>query len=101
VAGSVSRLADGRYDVRFRLYDAVKRADLAGLRLSSDGNNLRLKGHQIADYVYEKLTGVPGIFSTRIAYVAKQGSQRYELKVADWDGKNEKTALDSREPIIS
>lgn len=101
VAGSTSRLVDGRYDVRFKLFDTIKPADLAGLRMSSDTNNLRLKGHQISDYVYEKLTGVPGVFSTRIAYVTKQGTQRFELKIADADGKNEQTALISREPIIS
>jgi TolB protein len=60
----------------------------------------RTTGHRIADFVYEKLTGEPGIFSTRIAYVVKSAG-RYELQVADADGMNAQTALASREPIIS
>ena len=62
--------------------------------------DLRLASHRIADYVYEKLTGEKGIFSTRIAYVTKAGS-RYSLWVADADGENAQAALASPEPIIS
>ena len=49
---------------------------------------------------FEKLTGIKGIFSTRIAFVTKQGN-RYKLNIADWDGQNVQTALNSGEPIIS
>ena len=61
---------------------------------------LRLAGHRVADTVYEKLTGLKGIFSTRIAFVTKEGN-RYKLNIADWDGQNVQTALNSAEPIIS
>jgi TolB protein len=62
--------------------------------------DLRLAAHRIADYVYEKLTGDKGIFSTRIAYITKVQT-RYNLWVADADGENSQTALASPEPIIS
>lgn len=101
VGGSINRLADGRYDVRFRLYDTIKRADLGGIALLSPAGNLRLTGHRIADYVYEKLTGEAGVYATRIAYIVKQGAQRFELQIADTDGQNAQSALVSREPIIS
>ena len=101
VVGSASRLADGRIDVRFKLYDTGRQVDLGGLALTSTQANLRLSAHRISDYVYEKLTGEKGVFSTRIAYVLKQGPQRYQLQVADADGYNPQDALVSREPIIS
>jgi TolB protein len=100
VAGSVARLADGRYDVRYRLYDAVKQAPIAGESVVAPEADLRLAGHRIADAIYEKLTGEKGVFSTRIAFVSKQGS-RYRLNVADWDGENVQSPLVSPEPIIS
>ncbi|RTD97893.1 Tol-Pal system protein TolB [Variovorax atrisoli] len=100
VAGSVTRLADGRFDVRFRLWDVVKGQDLGGQSYTVPQGDLRLASHRIADYVYEKLTGEKGIFSTRIAYVTKAGS-RYSLWVADADGENAQAALASPEPIIS
>lgn len=100
VTGSVSRLADGRYDVRFRLWDVVRGQDLGGQSYVVTQADLRLAAHRIADFVYEKLTGDKGAFSTRIAYVTK-AVQRYQLWVADADGENAQSALASPEPIIS
>jgi TolB protein len=100
LTGSVTRLADGRYDVRFRLWDVVRGQDLGGQSYSVVQADLRLSAHRIADYVYEKLTGERGVFSTRIAYVTRAG-QRHTLWVADADGENSQTALASPESIIS
>ena len=100
VTGSITRLADGRFDVRFRLWDVVRGQDLGGQSYVVAQGDLRLVAHRIADYVYEKLTGERGVFSTRIVYVTKSGS-RYSLWVADADGENAQAALSSPEPIIS
>lgn len=99
-AGSISRLADGRYDVRFRLWDVVRGQDLGAQSYAVTTGDLRLSAHRIADFIYEKLTGDKGAFSTRIAYVTKSGS-RFSLWVADADGENAQAALTSPEPIIS
>ncbi len=98
--GSITRLADGRWDVRFRLWDIVRLQDLGGQTYAVVAADLRLAAHRIADFVYEKLTGERGIFSTRIAYVTQAG-ERYNLWVADADGENAQSALASPEPIIS
>ncbi|HYP86228.1 Tol-Pal system beta propeller repeat protein TolB [Variovorax sp.] len=98
--GSVQRMGDGRYSVRFRLWDVVKGQDLGGQSYTVPQADLRLAAHRIADFIYEKLTGERGIFSTRIAYVTKAGT-RYSLWVADADGENAQAALNSPEPIIS
>lgn len=99
-AGSITRLADGRYDIRFRLWDVVRGQDLGGQSYAVTTGDLRLAAHRIADFIYEKLTGDKGAFSTRIAYVTKAGP-RYSLWVADADGENAQPALTSPEPIIS
>jgi|JI10StandDraft_1071094.scaffolds.fasta_scaffold01217_11 TolB protein len=98
--GSVTRLPDGRWDVRFRLWDVVRGQDLGGQGYVVPQADLRLAAHKIADYIYEKLTGEKGVFSTRLAYVTKGGS-RYTLWVADSDGENAQAALSSPESIIS
>jgi TolB protein len=100
VTGSVTRLSDGRYDVRFRLWDIVGGKDLGGLSYPVAAVGLRNAAHKIADYIYAKLTGEKGVFSTRIAYVAKNGRQ-HTLFVADADGESSQAALTSPEPIIS
>lgn len=100
VVGTISPASNNRYEVRFRLYDVQKQASLGGVVYLMSAAQARTTAHRIADFVYEKLLGEPGIFSTRIAYVVKSAS-RYELQIADADGMNPQTALASREPIIS
>ena len=100
VSGSVTVLPEGRFDVRFRLWDVVKGQDFGGQSYAVSTSDLRLAAHRISDYVYEKLTGEKGAFSTRIAYVTK-AAQRYRLWVSDADGENAQAALTSPEPIIS
>ncbi len=99
-AGSVTRAPDGRMQARFRLYDTQKQVALGGAVYVTGNDQLRAAGHRIADYIYEKLTGEKGVFSTRVAYVVKSGGQ-FRLQIADADGQGAVTALSSTEPIIS
>jgi TolB protein len=100
VVGGAYPAAGGRYDVRFRLFDVVKQQSLGGVAYTISPEQARATAHRIADFIYEKLTGDKGVFSTRIAYVVKSGP-RFQLQVADADGGNPQTALTSNEPIIS
>ncbi len=100
VLGSVAVRPDGRFEVRFRVFDVVKQQALGGVAYTLTRNQVRATAHRISDYIYEKLTGEKGVFSTRIAYVLKRGP-RYELQIADADGAGAETALASLEPIIS
>jgi TolB protein len=99
VAGSVLALANGTYDVRFRLWDVVRGADLGGQSFAVPPSEMRLVAHRIADFIYEKLTGDKSVFATRIAYVTRS-AQRYNLWVADSDGENAQSAFASPEPFI-
>jgi len=104
VIGTVKPAAQGRWQVEFRLYDIYKEKQLAGYSYVVAGNRLRAVAHQISDIIYEKLTGEPGVFSTRIAYVTREGVARrfsFKLQVADADGHNPVTVLKSKEPLMS
>src|SRR5882724_1101259 len=100
IIGQAHRLPDGRFEVRFRLLDVPKQVQLGGVAYTFTAAELRLTAHKVADYIYEKLTGERGVFTTRIAYVVKQGT-RYELRVADADGQNASSMVISSEPIMS
>ena len=100
VIGSASPLANGQWDVRFRLLDVDKRTQLAGFAYQVTPQQLRSTAHKMADAIYEKITGDTGVFSTRITYVVKSGT-RFELQVADADGFGAQTVLASNEPILS
>ena len=98
--GGVEMLPDGRVTVKFRLFDAVKQTELFGQAVTAKADQVRAIGHRIADMIYEKLTGNPGVFSTRIAYVNRQGKYN-RLVVADSDGFNDRAVLTINEPIMS
>ena len=100
VSGSASKLADGRYDLRFKLWDVVKGAELVGQALAVQPADLRLAAHRIADEVHQRLTGERGVNATRIAYVTR-AANRYALRIADADGEGGQVALASPQPIIS
>jgi len=100
LAGSVTPLADGRFDVRYHLWDVLKGKDQGGLSLVVPAADLRQAAHRIADDIYEKLTGDRGAFATRIAYVSKSGG-KHHLLVADSDGEGAQSPLTSPQPIIS
>lgn len=98
--GSATVQSNGRAEVKFRLLDVVKQTELIAQAVSGKSDQLRAIGHRIADMIYEKLTGDAGVFSTRIAYVNRQGNTN-RLVVADSDGYGEQTVLTVNEPIMS
>ncbi|MBY0579275.1 MAG: Tol-Pal system beta propeller repeat protein TolB [Burkholderiales bacterium] len=100
VIGGIYPVAGGQYEVRFRLLDAAKQVQLAGFSYTVAQNQFRQTAHKIADIVYQQLTGDVGVFSTKIAYILKQG-KHYELQVADADGFGAQSVVSVNEPIIS
>lgn len=104
VVGETKLLSDGNYEITFRLVDVYRGTQIAGYSITTREAQLRYTAHQIADIIFEKLTGTRGAFATRIAYVTvnKQGDKKqYQLKIADSDGYNEQTLLDSSQPLMS
>jgi len=106
VIGSVRRdPGSDRVAVRFYLFDVLRGEQRLGFEMpAAEPSQLRYTAHQIADLIFEKLVGIPGVFNTKIAYVASQGyglDRKYALMISDWDGENPRTIATSREPLMS
>jgi len=102
--GSMTRDASGLYRVQFGLYDVLRQTALLQETVNGSENQMRDIAHYISDKIYEKLTGVRGAFSTKVAYVsvAQNGSrQDFRLIKADADGERAQMVLESPEPILS
>jgi TolB protein len=102
--GKLSPEGADKFSVQYELYNVFNGQRLLGQKISSTAANLRATAHRIADMIYEQLTGVPGVFSTRIAYLNVEGAvpnQRYKLTVSDSDGANPRVIANSSEPIMS
>jgi len=97
--GSITQAA-GQYTISYRLANAIHKSQLDGVAFTGSEKELRRIAHQIADRIYENITGVRGVFSTRLAYVV-QKNNTYELQIADADGQNPQVMLRSKHSIIS
>lgn len=100
VIGSMEVLPGNRLRVSCRLLDVLKQSSLLGLEFNITPQQIRTTAHKIADLIYQKLTGEPGVFSTRITYITKVGS-RYTLYTADADGYQPQAVVTAQEPLIS
>jgi TolB protein len=103
VVGRVLEESPGIYRIEFQLLDVLKRKQLLGRAMEAKIRNLRSRAHQVSDFIYEQITGTRGAFNTRIAYVLaqKDAAREYVLQVADSDGFNPQTVLESDQPIMS
>jgi len=103
VVGRISQKSPGQFDIEFQLLDVLKQKQLAGYRIPVKKRGLRSSAHEISDLIYEKITGTRGAFNTRIAYVRSQKDEarKYILQVADTDGFNAQTILESDQPLMS
>ena len=105
VTGSVTS-SGGMNNVSFQLLDPVNPSHvLLTQTFNVSSSDMRALAHHISDMIFEKLTGIKGIFSTRMAYVVFNPSvkdqRRYQLEVADIDGYNPRALLLSTQPIMS
>jgi TolB protein len=100
VVGRINKLANGRFELRYRLVDTLRGTELSSFVMTVQPQFLRFGAHKIANDIFYKLTGVPGAFATRIAYIVKSGTEN-RLEIADSDGESPIAVTRSTEPLIS
>ncbi len=95
----------GQMRVDYQLYDVVRQKQAATGTETGSVNEARMLAHRVSDAVYEKLTGIPGAFATRLLYVAVShvpGEKDYfRLTLSDSDGARPIVLLESREPVLA
>jgi TolB protein len=104
VVGQLQTQGPDRYNIVFELYNVLNRQRLLGYQISANKAGLRLASHQVADMVFQKILGIRGAFATRVAYISVLGhlpNKTYQLIVADADGMNPRTVMESNEPLMS
>ena len=85
--------------VVYEIFDINKGKKIRTSTVYGIPNKNRQLGHYISDGIYEEITGMKGISSTKILYVTE--NKNFNLIVADADGSNEQILLRSNDPIIS
>lgn len=104
VIGQVTQ-SSGTYAVHYQLFDVLRQRSILKGQVRGVESQLRSMAHTISDAVYEKITGIPADFSTRLMYVTAQrhsvDDTDYQLNYADADGKRGRVIVRSKEPILS
>ena len=104
VAGNVQLQADGRMQVQFRLWDVFAESQMEGQQFTTTPANWRSIAHRISDYIYQRLTGEAGYFSTQIVYIAEQGPQNRRIKrlaIMDQDSENHRFLTSGEELVLT
>ena len=104
VVGRIIKMKEGSFNIQFQLFDIFKGEQIVGYRMPANEKTLRRSAHRIADMIYKELTGIRGVFDTKVAYVKTNVSRnetKYSLIVADSDGENEQIVVTSNDPIMS
>ena len=93
-----------RYILSYELFDVSQQRRVIGSRASAVESELRTLAHHVSNRIYEAITGIEGIFNTRLAFVTRNqedGETVYRLKVSDIDGHRDQVLLRSTQPILS
>ena len=104
VVGKVIQTGENAYTLQFQLFDTFRRKQLIGFRMPASRGTMRSAAHRAADMIYEKLTGIKGVFGTKVAYVTAKDQPEgrlFSLVVSDQDGENEYKIMESNDPIMS
>ncbi|MBT6603394.1 MAG: Tol-Pal system beta propeller repeat protein TolB, partial [Nitrosomonadales bacterium] len=101
IIGRVDFLQKEKLKVSWSLIDIYKQQTILGGEFVGNKTQIRAIGHKVSDKIYERLTGSKGVFHTKIAFVEKYNNKKFKLNIADYDGYNITSLLDSKMPIIS
>jgi TolB protein len=103
--GQLTEDSPDRFTATYQLFEVSTGRQLNGFRLTAGRNDLRATAHRIADMIFEAIVGVPGVFSTQIAYISEQrqanGQRTFRLIVSDADGQNAQRVAESNQPLMS
>ena len=104
VMGSLEEEDISNISAVYKIFSVQKESQLRTSTVYGVPNKLKQLAHYISDGIYEEITGLKGVASTRLLYVTEEfagGISQFKLNVADADGSNEQILLRSNEPIIS
>ena len=105
VIGTLTADTPDSFTATFQLFDVLRGQSLTGFRLQAARADLRRAAHRISDMIFEELTGIPGVFSTQIAYISRErrsdGTRQFRLIVSDADGENAQRVAESSQPLLS
>jgi len=104
VIGDINKsVTESDIEVSFLIFDVIRERIVHKGTVLGPIDSIRRVGHKVSDVIYEKVQGMPGIFSTQIAYIDKPSKldQNYNLMISDIDGYESISLFSSPQPLMS
>ena len=104
VIGDINKsVTESDIEVSFLIFDVIRERIVHKGTVLGPIDSIRRVGHKVSDVIYEKVQGIPGIFSTQIAYIDKPSKfdQNYNLMISDIDGYESISLFSSPQPLMS
>ena len=102
VIGKINSVnALGNLNISYSLFNINRRIKILEGEIVGRENNIEGIAKIISNRIYEKITGLKGIFDTKLAYIVNSDAETYQMCISDIDGKNEQILFTSTAPIMS
>ena len=104
VTGFVQARSEDRLTIGCYLFDIEERREVARKGFVVPASEWRRAAHRCADAVYTGLTGKPGMFDSRIVYVAESGAvgeRQKRVAIMEADGSNHRFLTDGTSMAVS
>lgn len=105
VASHLSPAGGSGVDARFKVYSVLTGKEIFSKSFTVEKNQLRQKGHQIADAIYRSITGKPSIFNSKIVFISDRTTTKKEnekeIYLMDFDGRRVEKLTDFNSVVLS
>lgn len=89
VQSKLTKMSGNRYSLEFYVWDVGGREQIEAQDLVASQKSARRLAHNMADAIYERLTGEVGYFDTQIVFIAETGpidNRNKRMAIMDQDG---------------
>ncbi|MBI4211809.1 MAG: Tol-Pal system beta propeller repeat protein TolB [Deltaproteobacteria bacterium] len=87
VKGKIEKIGS-EFALHLSLFDPHGPSVLVEKQFQEKNDDMRHAAHKFSDDIMEALTGIRGVFTTKIAYASATNKQNKEILVMDMDGQN-------------
>jgi TolB protein len=85
--------------VNISVFDVFSSTRILNKNFIAKENILRLISHKISNAVYENITGLTGVFDTKIAFVVEDANRKF-IYIMDWDGERVRRVTDGDNIVL-
>ena len=101
VIGNIDNFNLTNLDINYLVFDVGLRKIILKGDISGNSNELEQISKIISNRAYQSITGLDGVFNTKLAYILNPSKNSYKIYISDIDGSDEQLLFNSSSPLMS